>query len=219
MECGSLLPLSFRKNADRATRSKSGSELPHSKGMLMKKLIIATAAFSILACQQEAPPASATAAERVSIGTLYVRDAEATVRSRPSDNAPVVMKYQNRESVTLLSKKGEWAEVRTFNGTGWAKLSELATAAEASALQPDNMTPRFKKAPAPITQTSVHGEIVLEASVNNDGEIIAVRTLTNTTGSPALAQQNIMELRAARFFPIVQHGKRVPFIYEYRVHY
>lgn len=185
----------------------------------MKKLLIATAAFAILACQQEAPPASATAAERIAVETRYVRDDEATVRARPSDDAPVVMKYHNGESVTLLSKKGDWAEVRTFNGTGWARLSELATAAEASVLQPDNTSPRFKKAPAPITQTTVHGEIVLEASVNNAGEVIAVRILTNTTGSAMLAQQNIVELQAARFFPIVQHGRRVPFVYEYRVHY
>ncbi|HYM60657.1 MAG TPA: SH3 domain-containing protein [Thermoanaerobaculia bacterium] len=185
----------------------------------MKVLSISVAALTILACRPEAPPASATAATRAPIETRYVRDSEATVRLRPGDDAPVVMKYQNGESVTLLAKKGDWAEVRTFNGTGWAKLSELATAEEATALQPDNATPRFKKAPAPITQTTVHGEIVLEASVNNAGEVVAVRILTNTTGSQTLVQQNIVELRAAKFFPIVQHGKRIPFVYEYRVHY
>ena len=51
------------------------------------------------------------------------------------------------------------------------------------------------------------------------GDITAVRTLSNSTGSMALEQKNITELQKAKFYPIVQHGQHQPFTYEYRVHY
>jgi outer membrane biosynthesis protein TonB len=70
-----------------------------------------------------------------------------------------------------------------------------------------------------VTQTTPRGEIVLEAAVNTDGDVTSVRTLTNTTGSMGLEAKNRAELEGTKFYPIVQKGQRVPFTYEYRVHY
>ena len=49
--------------------------------------------------------------------------------------------------------------------------------------------------------------------------LTSVKTLSNTTGSGGLEARNRAELQAATFEPIVQKGKRIPFVYEYRVHY
>ena len=56
-------------------------------------------------------------------------------------------------------------------------------------------------------------------AIDTDGDVTAVRTLSNTTGSMGLEAKNRQELEGAKFFPIVQKGQRVPFTYEYRVHY
>ena len=95
----------------------------------------------------------------------------------------------------------------------------LACAIEAQKAEADNLNPRFKIPPAPVTSPGAHGEVTLEASVNQDGEVTDVRQLVNTTGNPELASRNIHSLHLARFEPIIQHGTRQPFTYEYRVHY
>ena len=127
-------------------------------------------------------------------------------------------RFTRGESVSVLSKKGAWAEVRTATGSGWARADGLAGHVDASR-EDDNLTPRFVKAPQPVTQPSAHGEIVIEASVNTDGDVTSIRTVNNTTGSYELAAKNSAALQGAKFQPIVQHGKRREFIYEYRVHY
>ena len=59
----------------------------------------------------------------------------------------------------------------------------------------------------------------IEANVNDQGEVTSTKVITNTTGSAGLAAQNEAALRSARFYPIVQKGQRVPFVYYYRVDY
>jgi len=68
-------------------------------------------------------------------------------------------------------------------------------------------------------QPGAHGAIFIEANVNDQGEVTSTTVVVNETGRAALAAQNEAALRAARFYPVVQKGKRVPFIYDYRVTY
>jgi outer membrane biosynthesis protein TonB len=70
-----------------------------------------------------------------------------------------------------------------------------------------------------VTQPSAHGEIIIEAMVNTDGDVTSVKTTRNTTGSDALAFKNSAAIQGAKFYPIVVKGRRREFIYEYRVHY
>ena len=177
----------------------------------------ALALLLLAACAKEAPPAPPV---RTPIAVEYVRGDDALeIHAAPSNSAPVIARYGGGESVSVLSRRGEWSEVRTADGSGWAHASGLATAAESKATESDNVTPRFRKAPAPVTEPGAHGEIRLEASVNSDGEIVGVKVEQNTTGSPSLLARNIAALQRARFVPIVQHGKRMPFVYEYHVGY
>jgi TonB family protein len=174
----------------------------------------------LLASACESEPAPADAGEsRAAIAIAYVRGGELPIHARPSDDSPVIATYSRGQSVSVLSYRGEWEEVRVADRSGWARAASLADAAEAKAAEADNGTAKFRVPPAPVTSPGAHGEITLEASVNQDGEVIDVRTLQSTTGNPELVLRNRNALRAARFEPIVQHGQRKAFTYEYRVHY
>ena len=185
---------------------------------MMKRLTILAAALAFAACNETAPPPTDTAAERTAIAVQYVRGDGLVVHAKPSDSSPVIANFTSGESVSVLSKQGEWSEVRTPDGSGWSHTSSLSEAAEAKS-EEDNATPRFRKAPSPVTQPGASGEIVIEATVNTDGDVTAVKVTRNTTGSDALAFKNSAAIQGAKFQPIVQKGRRREFVYEYRVHY
>lgn len=155
---------------------------------------------------------------REPIAVRYVGAPELPVREQPNDSAAVIATYQNGEAMSVLAEKGEWVEVRTGDRAGWARAADLTTA-EAKDAAESNPQPKFRVMPLPVSAPSARGEIYLEADVNSDGEIISIRTITNTTGSEALAHQNTEALRVAEFYPIVQNGERKPFKYYHRVTY
>jgi TonB family protein len=179
----------------------------------MRGLLVAVALLA--ACSRPEPPAD----DRMPIAVEYVRAAEAPIHAHSSDVSRVVTRYQSGEAVPILARKGDWVEVRTASGSGWAKAADLATSQEASKGTSDTLTPRFLRPPEPVSQPGATGEIVLEAAVNTSGDVVSVRILSNTTGSAGLEQRNIAALQKAKFAPIVRHGERHPFTYEHRVHY
>ena len=175
--------------------------------------------LAAVACEQTESSADTASDSRQAIAVEYVRADELPIRSRPYDGAPVIATYSRGSSVSVLSHRGEWDEVRVADRSGWAPASSLASGVEAQKAEADNLNPNFKIPPAPVTSPGAHGEITLEATVNQDGEVVDVRTVLNTTGNPEMATRNTRSLRLARFEPIVQHGTRKAFVYEYRVHY
>lgn len=186
----------------------------------MKRASLGLALFVVACGGGEQPAVTDSTDTRMPISVEYVGAQQLPVHAKPDDGSPVISTYGNGESVSVLASGGNgWVEVRTVNGPGWAHAADLRDAAQAQTHEEDNLTPRFRKPPSPVTQTTARGEIVLEASVNTDGDVTAVHTLRNTTGSMALEAKNRSELEGAKFFPIVQKGQRVPFTYEYRVHY
>lgn len=162
--------------------------------------------------------ATGTVDTRTPIAVRYVGTPELVVREQANDTAPILATYQNGEALSILAEKGEWVEVRSGDGSGWAKAADLTTA-EGKTAQDENPSPKFKVMPMPVSAPSARGEVYLEADVNSDGEVINVRTITNTTGSDALASQNAAALRSARFYPIIQKGERKPFKYYHKVTY
>ena len=171
----------------------------------------------LAACSGETPT-SETTDTRIPLSVEYVREVTLKIHTKPDDASPVVTTYQHGESVSVLSRRGAWAEVRIAAGSGWVHGDELAGAAEATK-EADNTKPHFLRAPEPVTEPGVHGNITLEADVNTDGVVTNVRTIRNTTGSISLEQRNIEELRRATFSPVVRHGRREAFVYEHRVEY
>ncbi|MEA2327838.1 MAG: Bacterial domain [Thermoanaerobaculia bacterium] len=182
----------------------------------MKRAIWIAAAL-LAACNSE-QSSTQTTDTRMPIEVQYVRDGALKIHTKPADGAPVVTTYQHGESVSVLSRRGEWAEVRIAAGSGWVHAIELAGADEATK-EADNTKPHFLRDPQPVTQPGAHGEVILEADVYTDGVVTNVRTLRNTTGSNSLETRNAASLRAALFTPAVRHGRREAFVYEHRVHY
>jgi hypothetical protein len=180
--------------------------------LLLSALLLAAA------CQDEPKPSDA-GESRPAIAIRYVRGMELPIHARPNDDSPVMANYSKGQSVSVLAHRGEWEEVRVADRSGFARTSALADAAEAKAAEADNSSPRFLVPPAPVTSPGAHGDLTLEANVNQDGEVLSIRTLENTTGSAELVARNTKALRASRFEPIMQHGQRKAFTYEYRVHY
>ncbi len=183
--------------------------------MTLKPLFLLPA-FCLLTCKQEVVPPPAPARETIEVA--YVGAPEVTVHAKADDASPVVTKFLNGESVSVLAKKGDWVEVRTTDSSGWAHAADLTNAAGAKA-EEDNPTPRFRKPPSPVTQPGIHGTVYIEAAVNTDGEITRTQLISNTTGSAALAAQNEAALKQAKFYPIVQKGQKKDFLYYYRVDY
>lgn len=177
---------------------------------------MAAALVLAAACADETPRAPKV---RAPIAVEYVRGDSLAIHETPSGDAPVVTRYGSGEAVSVLSRNGEWAEVRTASGSGWARASELASAAESKAAESDDVKARFRVPPAPVTVPGARGEIDLVANVNGDGEVIDVKVERNTTGSRHLEIMNVGALRRARFVPIVRRGKRTPFVYDYHVSY
>jgi len=178
------------------------------------RAVVVALALAVACAKEPAPEPPA----RTPIAVEYVRGDALAIHATPSDASPVVARYDSGEAVSVLSRKGEWSEVRTATGSGWARGQELASAAESKAAT-DNVKPRFRIAPAPVTQPGARGEIDLVATVNSDGEVIDVKVERNTTGSRGLEAMNVAALRRARFVPIVRRGKRTPFLYDYHVGY
>lgn len=179
--------------------------------------IAAALLLTLVACQQE-PVVTETVDTREPIGVWYVGAPELPVREQPNDTAPILATYQNGEAISVLTQKGEWAEVRTGDRAGWAKMADLTNAEGKQQLE-ENPQPKFRVIPMPVSAPSAHGEIYIEADVNTSGEITAARIITNTTGSADLANANVAALRSAKFYPIVQKGERKAFKYYHRVTY
>lgn len=169
-----------------------------------------------LACSRQ--PVLPPTDTREPVDIAYVTGPELRVHAQMNDASPVIVKYENGESVSIMSKKGDWVEVRSGDRTGWAHNGDLGTGAQAKEQQ-DNPSPRFRRFPSPVSSPSSHGDLYFEAGVNTDGDVVAVKIIDNTTGNPALAAQNAAALQAAKFYPIVKNGERKPFQYYHRVTY
>jgi len=185
---------------------------------LDNRLVLASLALSLsVACSEkvpDVPPMRETAAIE------YVRAEKAVVRQSPEATAAEVARINNGEPVSVLAYQGTWAEVRTGTGSGWVERSQLGTVLQDAKLESTKDTPRFRRTPMPVTSPgNINGEIILEAAVNTDGQVVSVKTLTNSTGSAELEARTISEFRKASFYPMVVHGKRKPFLYYQRVEY
>lgn len=134
------------------------------------------------------------------------------------DDSPVIAKYLNGESVSILAQKGDWFEVRTAGVSGFVHAADLTDAAAAKQ-ESENPNPKFATVPSPVAAPGAKGTIYIEASVNTEGEITSTKVITNTTGQPDLATRNEEALKRAKFYPIVIKGNRQPFMYYYRVDY
>ena len=172
----------------------------------------------LVACgtKRQLPVASAETS-RMAIEIRYVGVPQMSIYAQPNDVAPVITTYSYTETVSILAKQGEWVEVRTVDGSGWAHAKDLINAQEAAVLKGE--TPRFMTPPLGVPNDGRRGELGFEAKVNTDGAVVEVKTVKNTTGSEPLANANAEALKVARFYPLIQKGQHVAFTYQHHVYY
>ena len=185
---------------------------------VMKKLIVLFTVLFLFSCVQRPAPVATHTGERLAIAIQYVAVPSMKVLAAPNDNAELKTQYGYKETVSILAKQGDWVEVRTVDGSGWSHANELMGADEATKLANDK-TPRFATPPPAVPAPGARGEIDFNAKVNTDGEVIDVQIVKNTTGIKSLADQNAQALKSARFYPLVDKGQRMTFVYEHRVYY
>ena len=184
----------------------------------MKVKISVLVLLLLVACSSKRQvPVAAAEEPRLAIAIQYVGVPQMSIHTQPNDVAPVITTYAYTETVSVLARQGQWVEVRTVDGSGWAHASDLIDAKQAAAMKGE--TPRFMIAPAGIPNGGRRGELGFEAKVNTDGEVVDVKTVKNTTGSDALAVANAEALKNSRFYPLIQNKAHVAFTYQHHVYY
>lgn len=183
----------------------------------MRKTILAFALI-LTACMSHPPAAPPADAPRMAIDIKYVGVPAMQVYEDPSELAAIVTSVGYTETVSILSRRGDWAEIRLVEGSGWVHAADLIDVTAVNAILSDT-TPRFFTPPVEVQDPKARGEIVLNANVNAGGEVVSVWTVQNTTGSKKLAEDNTLALQQAKFYPIVQKGQRMTFTYVYTVAY
>lgn len=186
----------------------------------MKKLAIALTIVLLFSCNvKRTPTATPKETFRQPIATLYVGVPEMKVYAEPREDAELLSTYGYTESVSVLSQKSGWYEVRTFDGgSGWSRAMELLTAEQIDPFTKDPQ-PRFYLPPQQVPNPRVRGEIVLKAFVNTAGDVWNVEVMKNTTRLDELASTNSDALRKAKFYPLINNHQRASFTYEHHVYY
>ncbi len=189
----------------------------------MKQLGIVLMLMAALACTQKPAPVveeqkPLPASDRPAIAVEYVAVPTLSVFAEPAETAPLTGTYGFNEAISIIKISGDWKQIRTFDGAGWVRSTDLMSGAQATE-HATNPVPRFYQQPAKIDAKAL-GEIVFEAKVNPDGEVYEIKTLSNTTGLPSLADENSAALRQARFYPMsTKDGRRTFFTYNHVVTY
>src|ERR1051326_8379210 len=129
-------------------------------------LLVITAAF--LACTKSAPVVIVQPPAKKAVDIAYVAVPFLKVYDAPRAGATQITQYGINETVSILTKRGEWSEVRTVDGSGWVLTSELMDAAKAKAIA-DDPTPRFLVAAPAVPDARARGEIDLVAKGHTDG--------------------------------------------------
>ena len=174
--------------------------------------------LALAACTARPPETPVVEAARTAVDVKYVGVPSMKVFSTPSDTATLVTSYGYTETVSILSRKDDWVEVRTVDGSGWSRAADLIDGKEVEEIL-GKPVPRFLTPPVAIPAPGARGEIALMAKVNTDGTVVEVWTISDTTKSKQLVAANSEALKQAKFYPIVQKGQRLTFTYEYDVTY
>jgi len=158
---------------------------------------------------------------RESIGTMYVSSDQAPVLERPDASGATLTTFKAGEAATILAVKDQWAEVRLdIDRSGWIAKEHLMDQSDGAEMRSTPTDIKFRRPPSPIFRAgSAKGVILLEASVDENGNVTTVRILSNTTGSPELERLNRDELLRAKFYPLISAGRKTQFVYSHRAEY
>lgn len=181
-----------------------------------------------LAAPEPAPVAEAVPSpEPPPVGVVRVTASTLNVRRQPSTTADVLQKVAKGDRLTLLSVGNDWMQVQLANGSrGWVS-SDFVTRDDAapkhaarSPKRRDGCAPdsdyRFTKAPVPtFSDSGAHGLVVVEATVDKNGNVQSTRLISNATGDESLGFLAQKELKEAKFEAPVRGCVARAFIFTY----
>jgi TonB family protein len=177
----------------------------------------------VVACATPQPPVPQPVevpGEARAIGTVKVTATTLNVRREPSASADVIGQVRKGERLTLLSSNDEWDRIRL--GTG-----EIGFVSTQHVIREGGQRPRrgcpadadyqFVKTPTPaFSDSSAHGIVTVEASVDARGSVTSARLVSNTTGDEALGVLAEREIREAKFSPPIRNCVPKAFIFTYK---
>ena len=159
------------------------------------------------------------------IGSVRVTATALNVRRDPSMNGEILLQVKKGDQLPLLSENESWSKVRLPSGeTGWVSSQHVSRAGAKAGAKPKRRGNcpadsdfAFVKTPMPaFTEGGPHGLVVVDASVNTNGDVTATKVVSNSTGEPGMATIVEKEIRAAKFTPPVRDCAPRSFIFTYK---
>ena len=149
---------------------------------------------------------------RVTAGVL-------NVRGEPSMEAEVIGQVERGDVLAVLANGDAWLRVRAPQGTvGWVAERFVSSGAKKAAKDcPDDSDYAFLEKPGlAFSEKGAHGIVVVEATVDAQGNVTATRLISNATGDEALGTATQREIKAAKFLPPIRDCAPREFIFTYR---
>lgn len=152
------------------------------------------------------------------------------VRAEASVDAEVVTQLKKGTSLSVLEINESWMRVRLADGrVGWVAARFVSRPGESKAAG-TRRTTSTKKGGCPAdsdyafaqtptlrgSDSSAHGIVVVEATVNTAGSVTSTKVVSNSTGDEALAFLAVREIQSARFSPPIRNCNPRSFIFTYR---
>jgi TonB family protein len=160
------------------------------------------------------PPAPAPGAEPAPPPTFVrVTGSRLNVRQTPVVSAPTVARVRRGELLVVLERDGDWVRVTLADGSsGWVSARYVRPEAPCAADKPG--AELLSDVPLSVGGGAI-GAVVIEATVDASGKVVATKVVRDSTGSPELVKRAGDEVRAFRFSPPVRDCRAVPFVYTY----
>jgi len=96
---------------------------------MRNRLLLLIIPVLLFSCMQKPKPVAQAQEAREAVAIQYVAVPTLQVHASAFESSPVITKYGFGETVSVLSHRGSWAELRMFdNSSGWVPANQLMTA-------------------------------------------------------------------------------------------
>ncbi len=188
------------------------------RAVLIGLLVVAACAQPPAPKPSPETPVSKPAEEKI-VGSVRVTASTLNVREEPKSNATVIKQVKRGDLLSLIATDGGWSRVKLATGeVGWVFSQYLSSGKPRSRRGcPPDSDFGFVKAPlAAFSEGGPHGLVVVDATVNTAGDVIATKVISNTTGEEAIGKMAEREIRAAKFIPPYRDCVPKTFIFTYK---
>jgi hypothetical protein len=182
--------------------------------------------MSAIACGSPAPrpaavpdqPSVRPAAEEQATGTVRVTASTLNVRRDPSTASDIIGKVSRGDRLTVVWAAGDWMKVRLENGElGWVSAQHVRRDGAGGGGRCPDTDYRFVKTPTPsFSESGPHGLVVVEATVDTKGDVIATKIVSNSTEDDALGLVAEREIRQSKFVPPMRNCVAKAFVFTYK---